>query len=443
MAYFNPQPISFNPSPEIMKGASAIGDTMQKLYQQNYMEQQDALKQQQIKDAFNFQKERANTQDQQWQTSFDAGREDKQDANEKWMSDTLFRDMNHKDTVAYQNKQLGLSQQTLGLAQAEAQAKRNKEQAVGLAYANMYPDIAQQLGLTKTSYTAGQQPQPTVPQGMSPVSGFLAKELNLNPYSSQPQQTPVVSKQVVDPTKASMMSGMGEVLKLQDGKAGDRSWQDIGGSKALVDNKTGNVIKTISKDANVFDKTKVAQQTVKALGSADGMVDVINRLVTNYDTTHTGPMDQAMHWVGKYTPLGSEKMATYNQDLTKLTMFNKELENLGAALTPNEQALLQATLPDRTLDDNLYKARLVNYTKTMRDLVRAKVNSSDLAGYKTKDLGQIADKYDALYETAVNKFGDGGSGQQPKKVTQAIEDVEQSNTLISPDQAMQVGISFK
>lgn len=441
MAWFNPQPVSFNPSSDIMRGASAIGDTMQKLYQQNYMEQQDALKQQQIKDAFNFQKERANTHDKQWQTSFDAQRDDAQTKNEQWMSDSLYRDMAHKDTLAYQNRQLGLSQQQLDIAKQEAQAKRNREQAVGLAYANMYPDIAQQLGLTKTTYTAGQQPQPTAPQGMTPVSGFLAKELNINPYSSQPQQTPVVSKQVVDPTKASMMSGMGEVLKLKGDGISDRSWQDIGGSKVLVD-KSGNILKTISKDANLFDKTKVAQQTVKALGAADGMVGVLNDLVDNYQTGFTGPVDSAAHNAGKYTPLGSEKMATYKQNLDKLMLFSKELENLGAALTPNEQSLLVSTLPDPLLDDSLYKARLLNYTKNMRDIVRAKVNSSDLGGYKTKDLYQIADKYDALYKKANNRFGDGGSGQ-PKKVTQAIQDVEQSSGIITPDQAMQMGISFK
>jgi len=47
-----------------------------------------------------------------------------------------------------------------------------------------------------------------------------------------------------------------------------------------------------------------------------------------------------------------------------------------------------------------------------------------------------------LYEKAVNRFGDGGSGQ-PKRVTQAIQDIEQSSGIISPEQALQMGITFK
>lgn len=58
MAYFNPQPVAFSPSPSIMQGMNAIGEAMKQLYLQNYQENQDALKQEQSDQLFNIQKTR-------------------------------------------------------------------------------------------------------------------------------------------------------------------------------------------------------------------------------------------------------------------------------------------------------------------------------------------------------------------------------------------------
>lgn len=156
MAWFNPQPVTFNPSPAIMEGANAVGKTMQELYKQNYQEAQDKIREQQAQRAydlqanqFDFQKGRADVQDQQWQKTYDAGREDKQTANEQWQSKFLQDNLNHKDTVDYQNKSLGLQQQTLNNTTNALNDKKKQEVAKGLYIAEMFPELADKFGVRK------------------------------------------------------------------------------------------------------------------------------------------------------------------------------------------------------------------------------------------------------------------------------------------------------
>ena len=154
MAFFNPQPVTFNPSPVIMEGANAIGKTMQELYKQHYQEAQDKVKEQQAQRAydlqnaqFDFHKGRAGVQDAQWQKSYDAGREDKLNDNEFRMAEGLRADMRHNDTVAYQNKSLGLQQQTLNNATNWLNDKKRQEEAKGMYIARALPEFAKSIGM--------------------------------------------------------------------------------------------------------------------------------------------------------------------------------------------------------------------------------------------------------------------------------------------------------
>ena len=236
MAWYNPNPISFNADAAIIKNSGAVGDFFKQNADDNYKRILQQEETQRAKDYFQFQKDRAGTQDTQWADKFAFDKDRFQTENEMKMAEGLRADMRHQDDLGLRTKQLGLSQQHLGLAQQEAKQRLAEKQALGMAYGNMYPDLAQQMGATKTTYTAGQQPEAQKPQGMSTINPIISDIV----YGSKPTQTPVVSKQVIDPTKASMLAGLGEVAKLQDGKRGDTSWQDVGGSKVLVNNKSGD-----------------------------------------------------------------------------------------------------------------------------------------------------------------------------------------------------------
>jgi len=100
MAYFNPQPISFNPSPEIMKGASAIGDTMQKLYLQNYQDQQSQK-------AFEMQQQTYNLQKQKYDTELQKVQSEAQDAYHSNVGKSVFVEQNDPKTFAELSKLYG------------------------------------------------------------------------------------------------------------------------------------------------------------------------------------------------------------------------------------------------------------------------------------------------------------------------------------------------
>ena len=444
MAWYNPNPISFNADPNIIKSAGAIGDFFQQKAKSDFEQALRTEEAQRAQDALNLQRERAVTQDKQWQQSYDASREDAQTANERWMAQGLRDDMRHADNVKFKERDYTLREKEYKQREAERIQKENElKQAYksqGLLNAIYNPELAAKMGVTTTT------PTYTNPKSVENANSFIQSIAQTPANMSSPQGLNISAQQggMSVPTIGSQtkynptaLENFGRV-KIPE-SLDKKEWIDLGGSKVLVD-KSGNVHKTISKEANFLDRTKVAQQTVKALDNANGIAPIIGRLIDNYDTGYTGFADTWAHGVAQYTPIGNEKMAQYKADLTNITMFNKELANLGAALTPNEQALLERTLPDPMLDDNLYKARLLNYTRTMRDIVRSKVDSSDMAGYKTKDLSKIADTYDALYQKAEMRFGKPTSNSANKNVRQVVQDI--GSTTITPENASNYGIKF-
>jgi len=208
MAYFNPVPISFQPSPMIMQGASAIGDTMQKLYAQNYQEAQDKAKAQQWADQFGLQQktfdhtvENDANKDKQWQTSFDAGREDKQTANEQWQSKMLQDNMFHDDTVKYQNSSLGLQRDAYGLQKDEAARKQAQSVAMGGYLYNTNPEIQ------KTFQT------PVVPPDNYTTGNQLIRDVVYGLGNSAPIPTPVEPVRYTKPNDATL-AGIGGLLPI-------------------------------------------------------------------------------------------------------------------------------------------------------------------------------------------------------------------------------------
>ena len=153
MAYFNPTPVTFNPSPIIMEGANAIGRTMQDLYRQNYQEAQDKIKQSQAdrmfglhQNQFDFQKERAGVQDDQWGKTFQAGRDDAQTRSDQWKQGYDQQNTFHNDTVNYQNKQLANSGESLAMQKQQLSDNQEKQRATGLYIADLYPQLADKFG---------------------------------------------------------------------------------------------------------------------------------------------------------------------------------------------------------------------------------------------------------------------------------------------------------
>lgn len=396
MAWYNPNPISFNADPNIIKQAGAIGAFFQDKAKSDFEQAIRTQEAQRAQELLNLQKERALTQDKQWQKSFDAGRDDAQTANERWMAQGLRDDMRHADTVKYQNSQLANSGAQLKIMQDKAMQENAMRQAQGLGYAQMFPDVANQMGVIKT---AGDK-----------TTTF-------------------------DPTKAASMAGMGDVLAAQARLGSDKQWVDLGDRKILTD-KSGNIYKEIDKNTP-FDKTKVDKKIVAEEAAIRNSMDLLGRLVDNYDKSYIGLADRGIHWLSKYTPVGDSKMSQYNQDLGKLKMTAKEFENLGAALTPNEQKMLEETLPDPLLDEDLYKQRLVNYIQTTRDIARNKLTSSEYAKYRTGDLEKFIGQYDVILDNAKKKFGT--SGQTPN-VKRVFDD--NSSTTINAQNASNYGIKF-
>lgn len=446
MAFYNPRPISFDANPAIIQSAGAVGNFFRDKAKSDFEEALRTEQANRANEIFKWQQDRAGVEDEKWQKSYDASREAEKDASEKWMSDGLRKDMYHTDDMKLREQGLTLQEKELKQREAE-RLQKEKEltdgyKAQGIINAMLHPEMARNFGAVKQVPAYG---APTTQTTINPLIASLAQPRGMSAPqgvdlsgANTKMSAPMYGTR--DEYNTQALTNFGKV-KIPEKTRTELKPIDLGGQKAFYDPYTGEVKGTLEKTANLLDKTKVAQQTVKALDNANGIAPIIERLIDNHDTLYTGPADTAAHWVGKYTPIGSDKMAQYKQDLTNITMFNKELANLGAALTPNEQALLQETLPDPTLDDNIYKSRLLNYTKTMRDIVRSKVDASDLAGYKTKDLSKIADKYDSLYQKAETRFGKPTSNSANKNVRQVVQDVEQDQT-INAQNASSYGIKF-
>lgn len=192
MAYFNPQPVQFNPSGEILRSATAIGDTLQNLYKQNYQEAQDNQRQEMLNRSHNFQVNRADIQDRQWNEKFGWDKEKYQTDNEMKMADNLISDMRHAEDLALRNKQLGISQSSLGLQQDEAKRKEQERTAQGLFVANLYPELATNFGVSTTTVPTREEMAHGVTQGNIPKD-----------------------KVVTDMTKAHLLSGVYDMAKAE------------------------------------------------------------------------------------------------------------------------------------------------------------------------------------------------------------------------------------
>lgn len=186
MAYFNPQPVQFNPSGEILRSATAIGDTLQNLYKQNYQEAQDNQRQEMLNRSHNFQVNRADIQDRQWNEKFGWDKEKYQTDNEMKMADNLRADMRHAEDLALRNKQLGISQSSLGLQQQEANNKNQERTAQGLFVADLYPELAKNMGVSTHT-----------------PNDFVSR------------QSGIGGDYTADPTKANKLSGVYDMAKAE------------------------------------------------------------------------------------------------------------------------------------------------------------------------------------------------------------------------------------
>jgi len=251
-----------------MKGASAIGDTMQKLYQQNYMEQQDALKQQQIKRAydlqasqFDFQKDRAGVQDTQWDNKFAFDKERFQTENEMKMAESLRADMRHQEDVAYKNKSLGLQERTANLTQDKANREAEEAKAKGLYYATLHPEVAKAMGYTIQQPV--QQPititnDPYGVQNMSPNMSPTQQPIIPQQKQSAPNQ---IIKEVVDPKRAGAMAGIFDKVATKENDPYKDIMASIAGDKATT-------YKTNEEEKRKLEAERIQETKVKNLKTA-------------------------------------------------------------------------------------------------------------------------------------------------------------------------------
>ncbi len=189
---------------------------------------------------------------------------------------------------------------------------------------------------------------------------------------------------------------------------------NVGDKQVLIDSQSGEIIREYDKSNSALEKQKMSQKYVQQVGAANAMGKVLTSLVDDYDSDYIGWADRGVHNASKYFYGADKNMAQYNQNLTKVKVIAKEFENMGATLSANEQALLEGTLPDPNATENVYKAQLTNYIKTIRDITKSKLDSSDFANYKTSALEKMLVPLDTAYQNSIKKFGE---NKKKKKVT--------------------------
>ena len=166
--------------------------------------------------------------------------------------------------------------------------------------------------------------------------------------------------------------------------------------------------KAKAKAANAFsvDKKKIKQKYTQQAASYKTMGTLLDRLTNNYKDDYVGWFDAPYNDAATVAPIPEEKGAgTYKQDFDAIFLAEKGAKGMGANFTKAEQAMLRATMPDMREKEDVYKRKLANYIRTMRDITKNKLKSIQEGGYSIGELESAVDLLDKSYQNALNKFG--------------------------------------
>lgn len=145
------RPLEFNPSSAIMQGAGALGDWSNNLIKQAYQDERNKIAEAQAQRHYDFQVNRANTQDQQWKQNYDASRQDANrnyefqlnranTQNNQWQQSFEQNAKNHQDDIALKNKSLGLTSREFGLKERIYNDTQDGYTGLGQQYFMQHPE---------------------------------------------------------------------------------------------------------------------------------------------------------------------------------------------------------------------------------------------------------------------------------------------------------------
>jgi len=154
------------------------------------------------------------------------------------------------------------------------------------------------------------------------------------------------------------------------------------------------------------DRKKTKETYAQSAGAYGNMGTLLQRLTDNYQDDFVGWLDASYNDTATVAPLPQEKGAgTYKQDFDAIFLLSKDANNMGANFTKGEQSMLRATMPDMSEKEDVYKKKLTNYIRTLRDITAEKLQASKDAGYNVGKLQRVAKQLGGAYENALNKFG--------------------------------------
>jgi len=154
------------------------------------------------------------------------------------------------------------------------------------------------------------------------------------------------------------------------------------------------------------DRKKTKEKYAQSAGAYGNMGTILQRLTDNYQDDFVGWFDAAYNDTATVAPLPQEKGAgTYKQDFDAIFLLSKDANNMGANFTKSEQAMLRATMPNMSEKEDVYKKKLANYIRTLRDITEEKLQASKDAGYNIGKLQRVAKQLDGAYWNALDKFG--------------------------------------
>ena len=155
-----------------------------------------------------------------------------------------------------------------------------------------------------------------------------------------------------------------------------------------------------------MDREKTKEEYAQKAAAYKNMGTILGRLTDNYKDDYVGWYDAPYNDKATVAPIPQEKGAdTYKQDFESIFLLGKDANNMGANFTTSEQATLRATMPDLREKEDVYKKKLANYIRTMRDTIKSKLEASQAAKYKIGELENVVSSLDGVYKNALNKFG--------------------------------------
>lgn len=206
--------------------------------------------------------------------------------------------------------------------------------------------------------------------------------------------------------------------------------------EAIAYKNAQDIKKAKAKEFSV-DKKKTKEKYAQGAAAYKTMSTLLGRLTDNYKDDYVGWFDAPYNDTATVAPLPQEEGAgTYRQDFDAVFLMEKDAKNMGANFTRSEQAMLRATMPSLREKESVYKRKLTNYQRTMRDILANKLEASRKAGYKIGELEDAVALMNDGYENALDTFGLRDDPQF--KSTDAPEDAtpqRKIRTLGNPTQA--------